>query len=627
MRDGRRQAIVVGFNYYGRFLANLINEQSTSWHLRYYPSTRVSMMRAFWDARAADAIISFGGPAPNAGLIEIAKKCNIPVIVIWAGTDVLTARRDPHLFEVIKRCGMINVSDGPWLVDELHDLGVEASYVPVTAVDPVPELAPFPKAFRVLTYLPEPRRAFYGERLVYAIARELPEVQFSVVGRGGRNPVAPSNVEFLGYVNDMPQRIDDSCVILRLPDHDGKSMLVLEALARGRHVIWNYEFPCVHHAARTVDATSILRNLYHLHSNGKLELNEAGHKYTSETFSRKRLAKGFLKVLDAAEAPRRQMEPELQRRVVISGLHLFTAQIAEQIELHASDWSPHIIRMRARIELFASMLHLLNADVWYSIGAPIGDRRLHLLNRVLRKPRIIHWVGSDIDKLRADPHLRTLCRLPYVRNLAEADWTLAELRELGIEATLAPLPPRLRAREVPPLPKRFTVLIYLPKTSRGEFYGRKEYERLIRAFSKRNVRFLVVGGGEIYAPPEADVQRLGWCTSLDSVYEASTVLIRFTKHDGLSLMALEALTFGRYVLWTQDFPFAVQVRSYEEIEHAVADLIDRHERGELEAQTDAARYVAETYATERCITNIVNTFASACEPVKDEPLVAMRKTS
>ena len=626
MRDGRRQVIVVGFNYYGRFLANLINEQSTSWHLQYYPSTRSGMVRAFWDAREADVIVCFGGPAPNAGLIEIAKKRKIPVIVIWAGTDVLMARRDPHLFEVIKRYGMINVADGPWLVDELRDLGVEASYVPVTAVEPVPEIAPFPKTFRVLTYLPEPRRAFYGERLVYAIARELPDVPFCVVGKGGRNPVAPSNVEFLGYVNDMPQRIDNSCVILRLPDHDGKSMLVLEALARGRHVIWNYDFPFVHHAERTVDATAMLRKLYQLHRDGKLELNRDGNRYATETFGRERLAKGFINVLDGAMTPRREIVAEPRRRVVISGLHLFTAQIAEQIEAHAPDWSPHIIRMRARIELFASMIHLFNADVWYSIGAPIGDRRLHLLNRVLRKPRIIHWVGSDIDKLRADPHLRTLCRLPYVRNLAEADWTLAELRELGIDATLAPLPPRLRARDVPPLPKKFTVLIYLPKTSRGEFYGRKEYERLIRALSKRNVRFLVVGGGEIYAPPEADIARLGWCTALDTVYEDSTVLIRFTKHDGLSLMALEALTFGRYVLWTQDFPFAVQVRSYEEIERAVVDLLDCYERGELQPQTDAARYVAETYETGRCITNIVDSFESACEPVPDERLVAMGKT-
>jgi glycosyltransferase involved in cell wall biosynthesis len=626
MRDGRRHAIVVGFDYYGRFLAGLINEQSDTWRLTYYPSTRLGMIRAFWDARGADAVVCFGGPAPNSGLVEIARKRDIPVIVIWAGTDVLTARRDPHLFEVIKRDGMINVSDGPWLVDELRDLGVNAKYVPVTAIDPAPEPAPFPSDFSVLTYLPEPRRAFYGERSIYAIARELPEVRFRVVGRGGRNPVAPPNVEFLGYVNDMAQRIDDSCVILRLPEHDGKSMLVLEALSRGRHVIWNYDFPCVHYVERTVDATEALRELYRLHSDGKLEINHAGRSFTADNFNRGHLAEGFEAVLDGAASTGTEAVREPRKSVVISGLHLFTAQIAEQIDNHAPAWAPQILRMRARVELFASMLHLLNADVWYSIGAPIGDRRLHILGRILRKPRVIHWVGSDIDKLHTDMHLRTLCRLPHVRNLAEVEWTLTELRSLGIEASLAPLPPRLRARDVPPMPKQFTVLLYLPKT-RGEFYGRREYERLIRAFGKRNVRFVVVGGGELYSPPDVDVTRLGWCTSLDSVYEESSVLIRFTKHDGLSLMALEALTFGRYVLWSQDFPFATQVKSYDDIERNIANLLERHERGELQPQYDGARYVTETYDAGRCIKNIVNSWEALCEPATDERFVAMEKTS
>jgi len=136
-----------------------------------------------------------------------------------------------------------------------------------------------------------------------------------------------------------------------------------------------------------------------------------------------------------------------------------------------------------------------------------------------------------------DSRLRAFCSHANVRNLAEVDWTIEELRNLGIDAVLAPLPPRIPARTTMPLPERFTILLYLPQT-RGDFYGRREYERLIRAFAKRNVAFIVVGGGDLYAPPEADVRRLGWCISLEDVYRDTTVLIRFTKHDGLSLITL-----------------------------------------------------------------------------------------
>jgi len=47
-------------------------------------------------------------------------------------------------------------------------------------------IKPLPQTFRVLTYLPQPRRNFYGAQLVYDVARALPEVPFTVVGAGER---------------------------------------------------------------------------------------------------------------------------------------------------------------------------------------------------------------------------------------------------------------------------------------------------------------------------------------------------------------------------------------------------------------------------------------------------------
>ena len=608
-----RNAVVVGFDYYGDFLSKLINEQSESWRLRYYPRTRLGTMRAVLACLSADAVICFGGPGPNMAIVEAARWRNIPIVVIWAGSDVLTAQRDPQLLELLKRYRFLNLTDGPWLVDELRELGIESTYVPITGIEPAPLIAPLPQKFSVLTYLPEPRRSFYGEKLVYSIAREFPGVPFRVVGRGSRNPVAPSNVEFLGHVHHMPEIIDQSTVLLRLPEHDGKSMFVLEMLARGRHVIWNYDFPGVHHAERAGDAARILRGLLKAHEDGQLDPNIGGYQYVTTRFRRAQMAAGFAAALDNAVASRGARHSNgKSRRVAISGLDLFCAQVGEELEHGAYGWSAEILRTRVRLEVATSMIKLFSCDVWYTIGSPIGDRWLHLIGRMLRKPKVIHWVGSDIMALYSNKRLRKYCQSSNVVNLAEVDWTIDELRRLGIDATLAPLSPRLSALEPVPLPDRFSILLYLPRT-RGDFYGRREYERLIRTFAKRNVRFIVVGGGDFYAPPEADVSRLGWCTSLEDVYRESTVLIRFTKHDGLSLMALEALTHGRYVLWTQDFPFTLNVRSYDDIETRVTELLDRFERGELETQCDAATYVAETYSADRCVTRLAGAWSRATE--------------
>jgi hypothetical protein len=604
-----RHALVVGFDYYGRFLAQLMNEQSKDWRLTYCSASRLDTLRAAALACRVDAVISFGGPGPNAAITDIARRRNIPVVVIWAGTDVVSAAQERHLLEVIKNYRFVNVADGPWLVDELRELGIEARYVPVTAVAPPATMAPLPHAFRVLTYLPEPRRPFYGEKIVYSIARSMPDVPFTVVGKGEPNAAAPSNVTFAGHVDDMPARIDAVSVLLRLPEHDGKSMLVLEALSRGRHVIWNYDFPGVHHAADGRGALALLRAMREAHQSGQLPLNAAGREHVTQRFNRPALAKDFQAVLDEAIPGTTPVEAGA-RHVAISGLDLFAAQVARALEELPLGWAVDPLRTRARLEVLSSLLSVIRCDVWYSIGAPIGDRWVHLLARFLGKPRVIHWVGSDIVALKSNARLRAWCRLRRVRNLAEVTWTRDELRSFGIDAEIAPLPPRLAARSVPPMPERFTVLFYLPRT-RGAFYGRREYERLIRAFAHRNVRFMAAGGGDFYAPPEADVVRLGWKNVLDDVYAQSSVLVRFTARDGLSLMVLEALTHGRHVLWTQPFAHVTAVNDYAQLERAVGELLDRHERGALEPQYAAAEAVLREYDPQRCITRIVSTWDDA----------------
>ncbi len=608
----RRHALVVGFDYFGRLLSKLVNEYSSSWHLHFRGTGRVQTALSLIDGCRVDAIISFGGPGPNAALADLARRRNLPVIVIWAGTDVIASGSDPHLLEVIKNYQFTNISVARWLIDELRELGIEATYVPVAAIEPAQPIAPLPARFNVLAYLPEPRRGFYGERAIYDIAAEFPTIPFAVVGRGEPNGAAPRNVTFRGYVNDMSACIDDCSVVVRLPKHDGLSNLVLEALARGRHVIWNHDLPGVHYAKDTAQAIGVLSALQSSHQAGLLQPNERGYHYVAQNYGRAQLAAGFEAVLDRALHGRPARHPE-RRRVAISGLDLFTAQVVRELESRPSAWSACPLQMRSRLEVASSMLSLATSDVWYSIGAPIGDRRLHLLARFLSKPRVIHWVGSDIVALRGSSGLRRWCRNPLVRNLAEATWTIEELRTFGVEAKLAPLPPRVTVKQPEPLPSTFTVLFYLPRT-RAEFYGRREYERLIRTFARRNVRFYVVGGGECYTPPEANVTRFGWRTTLDDVYADTTVLVRFTPRDGLSLMTLEALAHGRHVLWTQAFPFVTQVRTYEELERSLAQLMDAHDCGELQLQNDAARYIALTYSTAHCIDAIAQAWDEAAAP-------------
>lgn len=607
-----RRAVVVGLDYHARFLADVLNASSTGWHLRAYGSSRTGTLRALLALRKADALICFGGPAPNAALSIVAKRFNVPVIVIWAGSDVTKARSNPFDLEMIKQERMIHLAVAPWLVGELAGLGIEAQYVPVAGMTAGAPIKPLPQSFRVLTYLPEPRRDFYGEALVYEVARTLPEIQFDVVGAGGRSADAPLNVRFHGHVSDMQARLDDCTVLLRQPEHDGMSVLVLEALSRARHVIWNYDIPHVRVAAGPDGTLAQLRDLIAAYAEGTLTVNEAGREYVLSHFSREDVAAKISETLDWAVDEAQVRQSTAKRRVAISGLGLFCGDVVRHAKELVPEWDARMMRTNSRLELLTSAATMATCDVWYSIGSAASDRLLHRLAGMLGKPRVIHWVGSDIARLAVDPDLRTLLTAPNVRHLAEVNWTAAQLKALGFDADIAPLPPRTHSNVVPPLPQTFTVLLYVPRT-RGDFYGQPAFERLMKRLSDKPIKYVIVGGGSIDVPPGVEAENLGWRNTLTDLYENVSMLIRYTPRDGLSLMVLEALSFGRHVLWTQPLPFVRRIATYEDMERQIRVLLEQHEQGELHPQAQAAQFVRNEYLPEKCITAIARSWDQAAE--------------
>jgi hypothetical protein len=617
----KRRAVIVGFDYYAELVADLMNEHSKRWHFRAFGSSRAGTARAMLAMRRADALISFGGPAPDSALCEAARRADVPVFIIWAGSDVIKAQNDPLDLELIKRENFIHLSDGPWLVDELKDLGIDAEYLPLTAVRSGGPLRPFPRQFRVLTNLPASRREFYGAEIVYHVARAMPDVSFTVVGAGGGDKHAPANVHFCGRVNDMEDRIDASTVILRMPQHDGKSMLVLEALARARYVIWNYEFPAVTTAKTSAQVLDALRHFRDMHAAGTLELNHEGRAFALEHFSREDIARAFEARLETGLHDHAARTNRATRRVAISGLSLFCAEVAQYAEQFLPEWEPNLLRVNSRMEVLTSILRLASCDVWYTIGGPITDRWLYLAAHLLRKRHVIHWVGSDIAKLHAIPGILEAVQGPETMHLAEVEWTANQLRAFGLQPRIAPLPPRNCSTAVKPLPQKFTILLYVPRT-RADFYGVREFERLMARLNGEPIRYLAVGGGQINPPDGVDATNLGWRHNLDDVYDEVTTLIRFTRSDGLSLMVLEALTRGRHVLWTQRFPFTTEIHTYDDMEREVRSLLQAHKRGELSPQKLAAQRIQQDYSPQKCMLAIGQAWSEAANAAAKPALAA-----
>jgi hypothetical protein len=226
----------------------------------------------------------------------------------WIGSDVLdtieaaragTLRRAPFA----RARDDLHLSVAPWLTSELATVGLEATTALLPAATRMPAVAPaMPAEFRVLSYLPAARFAFYGGPLILAAARLLPDTGFDVVGPGDPPEAVPPNVRWHGWVGDMSARYGQVSVVVRLPRHDGFGNTVIEGLLNARHVVYTHEVPHVRRLpAMTPEAlVEVLQELREAHAAGTLAANDAGRTYALATFDEARLVADLVELLRGA---------------------------------------------------------------------------------------------------------------------------------------------------------------------------------------------------------------------------------------------------------------------------------------------------------------------------------------
>jgi hypothetical protein len=171
------------------------------------------------------------------------------------------------------------------LVEELRHAGIAAKQFPLSALSAVDMRPMPPEPLTVLAYLPSVKFDFYGGEVVLSLAERFADVRFLVVGSDGAGRVAPSNVTFLGHQSDMDAIYARSHVLLRLPQHDGLSFMVLEALNHGREVIWNHPFEASRFAQTENEAAAQLRELRTRLRMGELSSNVLGREYVISRYS------------------------------------------------------------------------------------------------------------------------------------------------------------------------------------------------------------------------------------------------------------------------------------------------------------------------------------------------------
>jgi hypothetical protein len=243
---------------------------------------------------------------------------------------------------------------------------------------------------------------------------------------------------------------------------------------------------------------------------------------------------------------------------------------------------------------------LRRSDLAYTWGGRISMGKFLWAARVLGKKKIvIFWCGSDV--LEAQRELAHTKVDPWVADRihwAASPILAREVRDLGLRCEYVQasfVPPVAQPK---PLPKKFSVLIFLPTISRKDLYG---WDRMVEvALALPAVEFKLVGMSDPEPPPAPpNIKIHGKIADLSPFYEQATVLWRPVRHDaGISFMVLEALAQGRHVLYSYPFPASTQVDGVESARVQLERLLSLHNADELKLNQDGIEAVAHHYSCE-----------------------------
>lgn len=197
----------------------------------------------------ADAVYSVGGfDVETNAFYRLANKLHKKVIIHWIGTDVLIQTNAFQSTGKIINSDVINLAVSKQLQEELKDIGIDSLYIPIVPANiPYPPAPPMPSEHAVMVYLPTGREKFYGWKQVKLLAGKNPQIPFYIVANNGVKEPVSDNIIFMGMLahEDLTALYKKISILLRIPEHDGLPVMVLEAQGMGRKVIHNMKFPFV----------------------------------------------------------------------------------------------------------------------------------------------------------------------------------------------------------------------------------------------------------------------------------------------------------------------------------------------------------------------------------------------
>ena len=190
--------------------------------------------------------------------------------------------------------------------------------------------------------------------------------------------------------------------------------------------------------------------------------------------------------------------------------------------------------------------------------------------------KVIHWIGTDVSQMHWNNSFQKLKALKQwfknekIIHLTEAQHTHDEMKELGINSKIIPLPPG-KLYEPLPLPEKFTIAVY--DNPSQDMYKNELMKEV--ALSMPDIDFKFFGNPHTAGKVEGNIEHLGW-VEMDDLIPKCSMNLRVTVHDGLPLTPLQFLTAGRHVVCSTPLYGATKVSAdRKEIVEAIRKVMNQ----------------------------------------------------
>lgn len=224
------------------------------------------------------------------------------VVLHFVGTDLLSLQssgsRKKREARIVQRFASV-VADGQNLVDELSQLGIAAQLLPFVTSNVNEDRSSLywenGPPWKFVSYIPAKARDFYGFDTVIEAARRFPVFEFLILHmkKEDCSQPLPPNVKLLGRVENVGEILKSCHALIRITEHDGMPMMVVEALSCGRYVVFSGTFPCCRQAGNIDEVVQSIEEVTR-----QSKCNMDGFDYVANNLSRNKLSELYMELYE-----------------------------------------------------------------------------------------------------------------------------------------------------------------------------------------------------------------------------------------------------------------------------------------------------------------------------------------